>query len=69
MVHVTVHVMVLRFSETYFLGTHFVSFDCVISKVLPNNFCIKSRLLSALSSHISLEELASSQSGLIGSSL
>lgn len=52
---VMVHVMVLTSSETCSFGTHLVSFACIISKILPNTFFARSRLLSALSSHVSLE--------------
>lgn len=38
-------------------GTHFLSLSYIISRVPSDKFFVKSRLLSDLSSHISLEEL------------
>lgn len=35
---VMVHVMALKLSETCSFGIHFISFTCIISKIIPNNF-------------------------------
>ena len=47
---VTVHVMVLMFSETSSLGTYFLSFAYIISKILPSNFLLNPDLV--FSAHI-----------------
>lgn len=33
-----VHVMALQLFETCSFGIHFISFTCIIPKILPNNF-------------------------------